>query len=320
MIPKLPQVEAPDKYLDFALAKAMKRVSQFNPKGTSIERFQKKECERINTIKNALHKYLAKIHDPWPSIDELPEFYIMLIDHTLSVDELKHALGSIQYAKNTIAKLAADYSREIRDEEDAKIIRKKLGQFIGRVKSVFSRIEKNLLLLEKARKVIRDFPSINPDEFTVAIAGFPNVGKSTLLRKLTTAKPEIDNYAFTTKGLNSGSFEYKFSTIQFVDTPGTLGREKENSIEKLATITRQYIARLVIYVFDATEPYSLTDQQQLYKNIKEEGHDILLYLSKTDVISEAEVEKMKELYPFILTDAAQVTSAVKKAFNKYKKL
>lgn len=320
MIPQLPQVEAPDKYLDFALAKAMKRVSQFNPKGTSIERFQKKECERINTIKNALHKYLSKIHDPWPSIDELPEFYIMLIDHTLSVDELKHALGSIQYAKNTIAKLAVDYSREIREEEDAKMIRKKLGQFLGRVKSVFSRIEKNLLLLEKARKVIKDFPSINPEEFTVAIAGFPNVGKSTLLRKLTTAKPEVDNYAFTTKGLNSGSFEYKFSTIQFVDTPGTLGRERENSIEKLATITRQYAARVVIYVFDVTEPYSLEEQKQLYEQIKEEGHEIFLYLSKTDVISQAEIDKMKGMYPTILTSPAEVKKTVKKAFNKYSKL
>jgi nucleolar GTP-binding protein len=83
----------------------------------------------------------------------------------------------------------------------------------------------------------------------VAIAGFPNVGKSTLLNRLTGATAETNAYAFTTKSLNMGAIEYRHNTIQFIDTPGTLARpEKMNDIERQAYLAMKYAAHLIIYV------------------------------------------------------------------------
>lgn len=45
---------------------------------------------------------------------------------------------------------------------------------------------------------------------TLILCGFPNVGKSSLMNKLTRADVEVQPYAFTTKALYVGHFDYKF--------------------------------------------------------------------------------------------------------------
>ncbi len=57
-------------------------------------------------------------------------------------------------------------------------------EFAGRAFSVMKQIRKELEFLEQARKILSEFPSIKSDMKKIAIAGFPNVGKSTLLAKI----------------------------------------------------------------------------------------------------------------------------------------
>jgi len=45
---------------------------------------------------------------------------------------------------------------------------------------------------------------VSEDEFTVVVAGYPNVGKSSFIRLVSTAEPEIAAYPFTTKGVIVG--------------------------------------------------------------------------------------------------------------------
>lgn len=314
---RLPRIELPESYLENALAKAAKRLSQRSFKGTPIERAQKREVERIIMVRDALLKYVQKMHDGWPSINELPEFYLELINHVLSIDKLKKCLGSLNFAQDTIKKLSTEYMRLIKRQISAEMIKRQMGVYLGRVASVFKRLRKNLLYLEEARNTLRLLPTIDPEAFIVAIAGFPNVGKSTLLGKLTTAKPEIKNYAFTTKGLNVGSFEHKFHKIQLIDTPGTLARTKENAIERLATITRQYAARLVVYVYDLTEPYPLIDQEKLRERIEQEGHDVITYVSKADILPKEEIALFVKKHPGMLTKPADVKKAITQKFSDW---
>lgn len=133
---------------------------------------------------------------------------------------------------------------------------------IGRISSTIKKIKKELLFLEQARRVMKDFPTIKTKLTTIAIAGFPNVGKSTLLSQLTTARPQIANYAFTTTIINIGYTTINHNKLQFVDTPGTLNRiDKMNTVELQAHIALRYAAEHIIYVFDLTEGYALKDQE-----------------------------------------------------------
>ena len=314
---RLPQVEIPEQYVTQALERTNRKVSQATLYGSPAEKASKKETRRILLIKDTMIGYLEKIHNSWPSVDELPEFYIRLINNTLSHDKLKKSLGAIHLAEQSIKEAARKHVFAIKELSDRAAIRKESSAFISKLASIIKRVRKEMIYLETARNVIKEFPSLNPEEYTIAIAGFPNVGKSTLLQKMTGAQPEIKNYAFTTKGLNVGTLEYKFSNIQFVDTPGTLARDKENTIERLATITRQYLAKMVIYVYDATETYPMEDQERLRELIEEEGHEILFYLSKTDVLPQATIDTFKKKHPYVITDHEELLTRVKKSFDMW---
>ncbi|MEZ4845689.1 MAG: GTPase ObgE [Bdellovibrionota bacterium] len=56
----------------------------------------------------------------------------------------------------------------------------------------------------------------------LGIVGFPNAGKSTLLKTLTNAKPKIGNYAFTTLSPNLGVLKVKEKSIRIGDIPGII--------------------------------------------------------------------------------------------------
>ncbi len=179
------------------------------------------------------------------------------------------------------------------------------------------RLGEPLAILKHGRDVFRDLPTVDDELFTVAIAGFPNVGKSTLLSKLTPAKPEIKPYAFTTKGLNAGSFEYRYNRIQVIDTPGTLDRENPNSIEVKAELTLRYLAKCIVYVFDPTEmTYPVEQQRALYKKTLDLDKPVLIYISKTDIAKEDAVAAIKKEFPDALTQPDAVKKGITAAFRE----
>ena len=143
---------------------------------------------------------------------------------------------------------------------------------------------------------MRNYPAIKTGTKTIAIAGFPNVGKTTLLMKLTGSKPDIQPYAFTTKGINVGYIKGK-EKLQLLDTPGTLNRfDTMNNIEKVAFLALKLLAEKIIYVFDITEPYPLEQQIKLYKEIKKMKKPVIIYLSKTDILEKGQISEFKKKY------------------------
>lgn len=62
-------------------------------------------------------------------------------------------------------------------------------------------------------------PTVDFDAISIVIAGFPNVGKSTLLTHITDAEPQVANYPFTTKGIQIGHFEKNGSITKSLTLP-----------------------------------------------------------------------------------------------------
>jgi nucleolar GTP-binding protein len=232
----------------------------------------------------------------FPSIDSMPEFYQELIMNTLDYNALKKSLGTISWAADNISKIAEEYKYQMRTSRDIIQIKKVMNSFYGRISSIMRQINPALKMLEHARQVMKTYPSVKTDLFTIAITGFPNIGKSTLLSKITPAKPEIKDYAFTTKGINQGYARYGINKIQFIDTPGVLDRQKKNAIEEQAYLVLKYATNLIIYVIDLTEPYPLKEQEKLFKGLKDYDKPMIVYLSKTDILPKALIDKYKRKY------------------------
>ncbi len=297
-------------YCDLALRRANEAAEKQRVASAKKNRFEKSktiEMSKMSVIKAVLYEKLTNIMRSFPDFDEMTEFYQELVKVTMDHPQLMKSLGALNWARGRIDELLRFYTSKLSRTTSMEFLNVARREFAGRAFSVMKQIRKELEFLEQARKILSEFPSIKSDMKKVAIAGFPNVGKSTLLMKLSKSKPEIGPYAFTTKRLNLGYFEKDERKIQLIDTPGTLNRvEKMNLIEKQAYVAMKYAADVIIYIFDLTEEYPLNDQIKLYELVKTFKRPIIIYLSKTDLIDNKEVETFKKKFKTAIDDLNQL--------------
>ncbi|MFH1591292.1 MAG: GTPase [archaeon] len=285
---RVPPVDTPKNYLEVALSRARERSSIVAGKAKRVDtnhREALRESSRIKAIGDRLAHVLTKIVLDFPSINSLPEYYQEMFAVTMDVDELKKSLSKVQWSGQKCREIAVLTSKAIMKESVAAGAKEKSKQALGRIASILNRLEGPIKIIESCRKKAKDLPDIKADMAHVVIFGFPNAGKTTLLTKLTGADAKIAAYAFTTKGINSGPASIDDKTVQIIDTPGTLARfDKMNAIEKIAHLTLDLVADVVIYVFDPTEPYPIEDQKELLKQVEKTGKPTIIYVSKTDMV------------------------------------
>lgn len=156
--------------------------------------------------------------------------------------------------------------------------------------SIMKRQTDSLSYLEQVRQHLSRLPSINPTAKTILLCGFPNVGKSSFLNKITRADVEVQAYPFTTKSLYVGHTEYKYQTWQVIDTPGILDRplEERNTIEMQSITALAHLRSVILYIVDFSEQcgYSIQQQLELFASIKPlfTKKPVFIINNKTDVI------------------------------------
>jgi len=158
------------------------------------------------------------------------------------------------------------------------------SEFFGRSKKIIKKYQKYFDNAKRLISYYRRLPKLK-NEFTIVLAGFPNVGKSTFLKNITGANPKIASYPFTTKGLNVGYIDYGIREFQIIDTPGILDREKLNKIEQKAYTAIKNAADLVLFLIDPSETcgYPVDRQLKLYEKIKQDFKNVLLVSTKCDL-------------------------------------
>ena len=268
----IPTVPTPDEILDKSFSRAKKAANKVRT--SKIPRYQKaKKTEeaRIKTAFQVVRDTLNNLLEKTPQVESMHMFYQDYIDVMVGVDQLKKSLGALNWAGGLMSKLENEFVFKVRrsSPENAANIRKAA---FGRISSVMHQIEDELDFLNFVKGKLRNMPTIDFEAFTIVIAGFPNVGKSTLLRQITAAEPKVADYPFTTHGIQIGYFEKKWKKYQIIDTPGLLDRPVRdmNNIELRAMVALEHLADVILYVFDASETsgYPLDAQMRLYEEIK----------------------------------------------------
>ncbi|KAJ6191772.1 P-loop containing nucleoside triphosphate hydrolase protein [Bipolaris maydis] len=87
----------------------------------------------------------------------------------------------------------------------------------------------------------------------IALVGFPSVGKSTFLSRITKTKSEAASYAFTTLTAIPGVLEYGGAEIQVLDLPGIIEGAAEGKGRGRQVISAAKTSDLICMVLDATK-------------------------------------------------------------------
>ena len=225
---------------------------------------------------------------------KLTHFYFRIIHGIVDLDKYKLSLGKVDGTRKLILKITKETRERIKREYDEQQVARYIRGYYGRVSSSIYRIGESLKYLNKVRDIFLHLPVIDTRSPVVVVAGYPNVGKSTLIRQLSTAKPEIASYPFTTKEIFVGITELgEDSRVQFVDTPGLFDRplDERNDIEKASIAALDYLADMVLFIFDPTSfsGYDLVVQLSLFRNLRSlYKTPFLVAVNKLDLLQEGE--------------------------------
>ena len=153
----------------------------------------------------------------------------------------------------------------------------------------------------------------------VGLVGFPNSGKSTLLKTITSANPKIGNYEFTTLKPNLGIVHYRdFRSFIMADIPGII--EGASKGKGLGHYFLRHIERNSILIFlISSESKKIVNQYNILMNELRQYNpelidkDKLIVISKSDLINDDVIKKIsnqisKEIKQIPLVFISSVTN------------
>ena len=282
----MPTVPTADEILDRSFRRAAKKMKEKINKDRANEEF-------VRAVGAAIHDRLVYIIRGFPEFDKIPPFYREMAEILYGIDKIKQSLGAVGWAAKHTKMVGHEIAVQTRKSADTLVLRKRA---VARLASMVHQIDSDLRFLNEVRNTLRKLPHIE-DAFTVVVAGYPNVGKSSFIRLVSSAQPEIASYPFTTKGVIVGIRMEGRNRIQFVDTPGILDRpsEERNPIERQALSAMMNVASTILFILDPSEHcgYPIEVQARLLEEVQEMVKvPVVVAANKSDIVAQKEYLSM----------------------------
>ncbi|KAG4385271.1 hypothetical protein AAZX31_12G055300 [Glycine max] len=292
--------------VDIILSRTQRQTPTVVHKGYAISRLRQFYMRKVKYTQQNFHDKLSTIIDEFPRLDDIHPFYGDLLHVLYNKDHYKLALGQINTARNLIGKIAKDYVKLLKYGDSLYRCKCLKVAALGRMCTVIKRVGPSLAYLEQVRQHMARLPSIDPNTRTILICGYPNVGKSSFINKITRADVDVQPYAFTTKSLFVGHTDYKYLRYQVIDTPGILDRpfEDRNIIEMCSITALAHLRAAILFFLDVSGScgYSIAQQAALFHSIKSlfMNKPLIIVCNKTDLqplegISEEDMKLVNEM-------------------------
>jgi len=147
-----------------------------------------------------------------------------------------------------------DKIKEIEDEMARTQKNKATNYHLGLLKGKLARLRAQLLEpTSTSGPSQQGFDVSKSGDARIALVGFPSVGKSTFLSKITKTKSEIAAYSFTTLTAIPGVLEYGGAEIQILDLPGIIEGASEGKGRGRQVISAAKTSDMIVMILDATK-------------------------------------------------------------------
>ncbi|KAL6239232.1 hypothetical protein BDW75DRAFT_199266 [Aspergillus navahoensis] len=293
----IPPVPTSQEFLDIVLSRTQRQLPTQIRAGFKISRIRGFYTRKVKYTQETFGEKFQAILDGFPRLQDIHPFHKDLMNTLYDADHFRIALGQVSTAKHLIETVSRDYVRLIKYAQSLFQCKQLKRAALGRMATICRRLKDPLVYLEQVRQHLGRLPSIDPNTRTLLICGYPNVGKSSFLRSITRADVDVQPYAFTTKSLFVGHFDYKYLRFQAIDTPGILDHplEEMNTIEMQSITAIAHLRSAVMYFMDLSEQcgYSVADQIKLFHSIRPLFANKIVFV----VVNKIDVRRPEDLEP-----------------------
>ena len=316
---RLPVVKSPNELANRARKECL-RVKADTSIKNARNRARKHGAQKMNTLSQALCIPLRDTVDGYKrEWRRLHPFEKVVADLTARARQKKDGLtlsavlDEIHEARKLLLEAGKDWIAKAKNAETAREADEAVRQGTERMLELFQEFAADpvsgVLDLQRA---LRSAPAVQLDTPAVVLVGSPNVGKSSIVREISSATPEVNNYPFTTRGMTLGHVEvfwsdnesiakavvpevkqrgkvpsqevlmgkYAFSQLcQVMDSPGLLVRpdNERNEMEELTMAAMMHLPTAVMFVMDLSgqagdKCSSVKDQLHLRREVREFMH------------------------------------------------
>ncbi|KAF2636756.1 P-loop containing nucleoside triphosphate hydrolase protein [Massarina eburnea CBS 473.64] len=295
----IPVVPTSQEFLDIVLSRTQRRLPTQIRAGFKISRIRAFYTRKVKYTAETFTERLSGTIQAFPRLQDIHPFHRDLLNTLYDADHFRIALGQLNTAKSLIEAVSRDYVRLIKYGQSLFQCKQLKRAALGRMATICKRLKDPLVYLEQVRQHLGRLPSIDPNTRTLVICGYPNVGKSSFLKNISRADVDVQPYAFTTKSLFVGHFDYKMLRFQAIDTPGILDHplEEMNTIEHQSICAIAHLRAAVMYFMDLSEQcgYSVSAQIGLFNSIKPLFANKLVFI----VINKIDLARPEDLDPSV---------------------
>ncbi|MEM2142426.1 MAG: GTPase [Candidatus Thorarchaeota archaeon] len=317
----VPNIMRAEEIIEFAHRRSTRISTKSSLRLPRTERARIREIGRLQEFTRQVCTKLKEPVEGFPSLDHIHPFYYEMADLLVGIDDLKRALGAVYNCIPPIEEISRKHIEAMKLAADYRQLKRTRSSAKGRISSIVRGTDSNLDVLIKSRAVLSRLPSISPEMPTVVVSGYPNVGKSTLVKSVSSAEPEVAYYPFTTRDVIVGHLEVDNKIVQFVDTPGLLDRPmaNRNEIERKAIAALKYLAHVIVFMMDpsGTCGWELSEQLQLYSEIRRTFPltPIVVVFNKVDITPEEQLNRAVALMPDALKTVASDGVGIREVLN-----
>ncbi len=266
------------------LETAFHRASLANPHGSSKpERDRRRAQLKVVRASATVGRHLRlEVRDLRPPA--VGEFEQELLDRAFGPGTRERSLARLRRAEERIRRTATEAEREVARAAGSEELGVLVRRFYGRLASFVREVEPDLARARAMRRFLKERPRLEAGAPRLVVAGFPNVGKSSLVARLSSARPKVAPYPFTTVAIAVGHADLGFDRLQVVDTPGMLGRSgRANLAETEAELAVSRAATVVLFVLDpsGSSGYPIEEQERLLARWREEFPELPIVAVET---------------------------------------